>query len=113
MKASELRIGNLVMYSSAISMNEYKINECVEFPERFCPISLTEEWLFKLGFQGMDEYGLYSHPDNELFQVHHAFLDEHWDHIWDAAFTAAPIDHVHQLQNLYFALTGQELTIKP
>ena len=30
----------------------------------------------------------------------------------DRTITSLPIKHVHQLQNLYFALTGNELIIK-
>lgn len=111
MKATELRIGNWVMYSSKIQVNENKIRECVDYPERFAPIKLTEEWLERFGFKlpahtwigdkfHLSEYGEGSkHPNGGVWVVamnkNNAIIAE--------------IQYVHQLQNLYFALTGEEL----
>lgn len=78
------------------------------------PISLTEEWLLKFGFVEIDDDGLWGHPSEELFQLQSKYLEGEgkFNHIWDASYTEAPIEFVHHLQNLYFALTGEELTIK-
>lgn len=69
------------------------------------PIPLTEEWLLKFGFKIRDgEWWI----DNEIFGV--TFDENHEPlHIWDGSFTDSPCKYVHQLQNLYFALTGTEL----
>ena len=69
----------------------------------FKPIPLTEEWLLKFGFTFNKEHGwfngdLFEFKINDLFE-----LD------W---YENAPLKHVHQLQNLYHALTGKELKIK-
>ena len=110
MKAAELRIGNWVMYSSKIKVNENKIRECVDHPDRFAPISLTEEWLERFGIMQNTwfEDGSYMIKEDRGFG---------WEmYVRNAVKTKrisfAYFKHVHQLQNLYFALTGQELTIK-
>jgi hypothetical protein len=85
--------------------------------EPFCeskikPIPLTEEWLIKLGFQydtityyQQDYTGiLIADGDDDEF-------DLFFGSIKNRIFVG--IKYVHQLQNLYFALTDKELTIKP
>src|SRR5690606_23732350 len=69
-------------------------------------IPLTEQWLIDLGLKRMpeSEYTLdsYDLAGFKLWMNKGKFLFN--DKI--------NIDYVHQLQNLYFALTGEELTIK-
>lgn len=77
------------------------------------PIPLTEEWLVKFGFvchsdgychfptKGISFNDYKSNMIN-LCVGKHCQEGEYLPHT----------KHVHQLQNLYFALTGQELTIK-
>ena len=96
MKASELRIGNWVMYSSKIQVNENKIRECVDHPDRFAPIPLNEEWLIKFRWNPPKDIGVsFSLTTDEIHFVAGNYYKK--------------IEYVHQLQNLYFALTGQEL----
>jgi hypothetical protein len=92
LKANELRLGNLVYYK----------NQIVEVPRIDCntdnvydAISLTEEWLniFVL------DKKWYMWGDNKFF-----FRDND-----PSDFYIVDCKYVHQLQNLYFALTGQEL----
>jgi hypothetical protein len=134
MKAEELRIGNLIMLENdllpetkgeiykvagfqsrfdlsfpdstgVIFLDHIKsIRTYNQFDEFVIPIPLTEEWLLKLGFDP-EEDG-YVHPEEPLF-----IIDSDLSHIWDASYTGAKIDNIHQLQNLFFALTGNELTI--
>ena len=112
MKASELRIGNWV--KSLTHGIEYKIDFIFESPmmNEIQPIPLTEEWLLKFGFKKegqlyvKDFFGDYIGVDADDFSVGtYAF----------GRIAHAPqptLMNVHQLQNLYFALTGEELTIK-
>ena len=96
MKANELRIGNWVMYSSKIQVNENKIRECVDHPDRFAPIFLTEEWLERFNWNPPKDIGVsFSLTTDEIHFVAGNYYKK--------------IEHVHQLQNLYFALTGEEL----
>lgn len=74
----------------------------------FCPISITEEWLLKFGFiiQGKriskDWFYLWSDKQKIFF----ALAEMH-----EVTGTYLVVESVHQLQNLYFALTGKELNI--
>ena len=124
MKAEELRIGNWVMYSSKIQVNENKIRECVDHPDRFEPIPLTEEWLVKFGFEKVeydsDKHGYGVEYILEVYGIG-GFILEYQDDfsivilgVVEELGIAPNIDlfkHVHQLQNLYIALTGEELTL--
>ena len=105
MKANELRIGNYVMYSSLIQVNGYKIAECEEYPTRFAPIPLTREWLIKFKFEELEK-------DCRTFFKKGKFkveLSNGGNVYYNRNIF---ISSVHQLQNLYFALTGEELTFK-
>jgi hypothetical protein len=115
MKANELRIGNYVK-SNDVNMAPYFIvtasflkqneNEMSWFID---PIKLTEEWLLKLGFKYNDNIGLYQNGgfdvDIEDDVYCHFYMNDYGD--WYKY-----IEYVHQLQNLYFALTGEELTVE-
>ena len=105
MKASELRIGNLIQIDIPNSYVESVTWEIIRDLEQdpqedsFKPISLTEEWLKKFGFKydvDTDCYHYYNFILNKLFVM--MDIDIH-----------ICIKYVHQLQNLYFALTGEEL----
>jgi len=120
LKANDIRVGNWV------HTGEFHIKECqgehqveydwFEYANMFKPIPLTTEWLKKFGF-----FAKYKHcnfrwniggfdiqqetdedengnkiPQEEIFYYQYMY----------------EIKWVHQLQNLYFALTGKELTIK-
>lgn len=117
MKANELRIGNIVLFKakqdvvSEISNAGHILCEIGGFGNLdkgyIEPIPLTEEWLVKFGFkQDMDGWKL----KDESYIYDEGFL--HTD-IGDAyRVSIVPIKYVHQLQNLYFALTGEELIVK-
>ena len=124
MKANELRIGNFV---KSTTMNY----ECVvygilndrlvavtypsgvtasEYPEQLAPVQLTEDLLLRAGFENSKrtdkcfEKGtnvIVSTADDKFRFVMGNFV---------AQLVLREIEYVHQLQNLYFALTGEELT---
>jgi hypothetical protein len=121
MKVNELRIGNLVysrgcnneqIESTIISL--VKAGELIAMCEnRFIadkPIPLTEEWLDKFGFEYDD---IFEYVDFEA-TYSKELLDGEFLNIRIPSFTTLDIygielKYVHQLQNLYFALTGEEL----
>jgi hypothetical protein len=95
----------------SINLEDEDRNTYGQFEEFIQPIPLTEEWLLKCGFVPLDDDGRWGSKEEELFEVQDMYLSENgYAHVWDTAFTDAPVKHVHQLQNLYFALTGKELT---
>jgi len=73
------------------------------------PIPLTEEWLLKFGFEK---------NDNNQFILMEGSVDILFNkdlNGWTCDginFSINMTEHVHQLQNLYFALTGEELKLK-
>ena len=112
MKASELRIGNFIYCGD----EETKI-----YPEDFemiddCffewnPIPLTEEWLLKFGFEQLTpKYYVLNIDENISFAYYYTYSGG----VWHFEFEGIPIkiEYINQLQNIYFALTGNELNIK-
>jgi hypothetical protein len=117
MKANELRIGNLLLCRGAVS-EVLEVYECHiktkkedKIPMRIVQgIPLTEEWLLRFGFECRSttkQMGLV------LFTKRGKALVYRESYISFFGVTIeTPIIHVHQLQNLYFALTSEELTLK-
>lgn len=137
MRVNELRIGNWI---NAYHGNVMVAGLNQNYPEIFTtpnligvthgaiysPIPLTEEWLIKFGFEqgalgswkkSITLFGnlrelsfggdyLYLREGKEVFGSGEDDLCVLWNKDVVKQF------HVHQLQNLYFALTGEELTIK-
>lgn len=117
MEVKDLRIGN---YISPLGIGVTKVEGfCIwdnliqssDFAERgiedFEPIQLNEEWLLKFGFK-------YNNPTYEWYDKSAVFFIQvnylGFDLI--AKFhnqVIREIKYVHELQNLYFALTGKEL----
>lgn len=114
------------------SIDWYAIGEsCLEL-DKIKPIPLTEEWLLKFGFYKLWHLSAYEYTlrideanlDIEVrqgfqgninrFRVNLSVDGEQYaeapQSINDAWLTH--IQYVHQLQNLYFSLTGTELEIK-
>jgi hypothetical protein len=115
MKANELRIGNWVQFRHTekpvrITLGDFVREYNDEHLEDYEPIPLTEEWLIKFGFD-FDGYCSYWKSEIELTKD---TMDEHFQSFNNvgSGLCQKEIKYVHQLQNLYFALTGEELTIK-
>ena len=72
------------------------------------PIPLTEEWLLKFGFENCGYY--YNKNDIRIYFVHEREF-EGFVFEYGMAESFCKIRFVHNLQNLYFALTGEELTL--
>ena len=75
--------------------------------EDLIPIPLSEEWLIRAGFEKYSdkEFYIYTSKENEV-----RFYKSDSD--WNLAYFITETRYVHQLQNLYFWLTGEELTFK-
>jgi len=134
MKSSDLRIGNFILSKDMpVQIEEIKpetIRYCFgEFPISYIePIPLTEEWLLKFGFELYD-YEPSEEEGDFIFKDYKKSLDgktfyyticecpyNEWHFgiklTWAEQALLSRIKYVHQLQNLYFALTGEELEIK-
>ena len=135
MEPTELRIGNFIQYNSPDHSICFDLVVGINYSDDFhvhmvelhgrtpiningiSPIPITPEWLERLGFEkrispkGHENWVMYSqhHFAFVLREItpfigftYHSYGTDH----------SLQIDHVHQLQNLYHALTGQELTVK-
>ena len=115
MEARELRIGNFVEYGNDIEQITIHHLFGVLNGDDVQPIPLTEKWLLNLGFEFNEFHKNYK---VKVDYYHHSikFYQNEWvysNDISDAScHTITSIQYVHQLQNIYFALTGEELTIK-
>jgi len=120
MKATELRIGNLVRrvktgeIMTVLAVDISTINQGGLAVEG---IPLTEERLLKLGYFYTNENGQKSYWHGELpyFQLRNN--GDSWS-LWyeeqgdiEVLISKEDINFVHTLQNIFFALTGEELTI--
>jgi hypothetical protein len=100
MKANELRIGNWYDDNGVQKqVTPSTIEEVWNAERSWCkPISLTEKWLVKFRLMSIKtELGFWNNGDAIYFSYGFEKSIE--------------LKYVHQLQNLYFALTGEELTI--
>lgn len=110
MKANELRIGNYVksdeieLTKVTASLLHHMISLKGLLSGFVEPISLTEEWLVKFGFEKRkDSNILWDKSDLfSLFTIADKIKYKAQNH-------TLHVMYVHQLQNLYYALTGQEL----
>lgn len=113
MKAEELIIGKWYRNSEEdFLMTKEALRNILDFSDTnndVYGIPLTEEWLVKFGFEKREDdfykYPLcidfiYSNLSVLIYDGRNYFVDSH-----------DKIKYVHQLQNLYFALTGEELSI--
>lgn len=122
MKAEELRIGNWV-FNKAHERKQLK--EVYADCSVYDAIELTEEWLIKFGFE-IDNNLRESETDmpnwsvkaEDGFGVRYLGGMGKWLvnlYNWDRQHQLTlygNVKYIHQLQNLYFSLTGEELEIK-
>ena len=124
-KANEVRVGNLVYCDNVIIPAGLTVFELLFSGKKVLePIPLTEEWMLKFGFERVSEkwfcfkdrfyllahsHTIY-HPVESKYEL--KFLDLYLKSDGVQHAMIGSIKYVHQLQNLYFALTGEELTIK-
>lgn len=117
MRASELRLGNYV-YDNLGGLLKIKGISTESDLRHIKPIPLTEEILLKCGFVKDEEYdegGLidFRYELNLLNKSISFTSNWNTEDCFYVNLTQCGVDvfYLHQLQNLYFALTGEELTI--
>jgi hypothetical protein len=122
MKANELRIGNLYDNNGNYFVVTPSTIESVFENERvWCkPIPLTEEMLFNCGFsKNVGHYIVFGrYKDKTLEVAYNNDTNETQYYVYvrgllDNEFVQLRHDlkYLHELQNLYFAITGNELSV--
>ena len=114
MEAKDLRIGNYVSVDecSTWAITELDIVAVCTFKGSHKPIPLTEEWLKRFGYYTSNgPWGTIAvRGDGRKTTYQLDRYGEYWTH--DREGYRVDLKYVHQLQNLYFALTNTELEIK-
>jgi len=137
MKAQELRIGNWIRktgnegtilngFVTGLEKNKIdsNLNDDFLMDDNFEGIPLTEEWLLKLGFNSTYAKDCFQIALGEL-SLHFIYVtlmndgdniltigDQYSTNKHLTVFIRPLAQYVHQLQNLFFALTGEELELK-
>lgn len=140
MKASELRIGNYVTIDNSdgwpkmkgiplivtgIRLANDKVfptstgnvslqggkKEFSQFDEFIQPIPLTEEWLLMFGFELQVRGTIKDYLKFNSYGVSEVLLSSINGTEWTTYGVRYKIKYVHQFQNLYYALTGEELIV--
>jgi hypothetical protein len=117
MKKQDLRIGNYISdinanksFYAEVKKLEYSSCTYGWFSSRYAdlkPIPLTEEWLLSLGFDKKGNKG----KIQIILKGKLGYFDGRtYFNSW--AILEHQPTYVHELQNLYYALTGEELKIK-
>src|SRR5690606_20711074 len=119
MKAIELRMGNIALNSSneAVTVREISNTLVKTTPDdihlisELKPIPLTEEILLKCGFEKHGNF--YYIKSFKSIYISRPWLEA--NHLLLKTLGGeciSKVKHLHQLQNLYFALCGEELEVK-
>ena len=107
-KANELRIGNFIQNNKGSNFfvnPNHLIVMMMDVNHNYNPIPLTEQWLLKFGFEVYE----FDNGQPNQYRLLDRILVIRDNKIVDYG-SSVVLDYVHQLQNLYFALTGKELT---
>lgn len=81
-----------------------------QFMHHLSPIPLTEEWLERLGFEKQMAW-TWAIEINGGRKLVYYVGEKGWS-IGNKEYSDHECRYVHELQNLYFVLTGKELTLK-
>lgn len=119
MDARELRVGNLVdsEYDGIVPVSVKLLERIIDEVEGVSPIPLTEEWLERFGFErgASETMSAYYHKKVGIDDLCLRFMRQTPSIYFckgnEENSSYEPKYYVHQLQNLYFALTGKELPI--
>jgi hypothetical protein len=127
MKSTQFRIGNLVSWKDSGKEFEITLQSLYEGANLdWKPLPITEEWLLRFGFKeveisngdffltiqkdkggGIGEYQIWVDLgiENETNEITISL-------VCDSQWLITKNKYIHQLQNLYFALTQKELKFK-
>ena len=124
--ANELRIGNLV-FEPECEPHYFPVEEIRKYigyelwvyyrhgsiktksPE---PIPLTEEWLVRFGFDKSERRTDWDYKLPISGINLYSRFNKEWYFELDGIYLGSKPKYVHQLQNLYCSLTGEELTLR-
>lgn len=123
MEAKNFRIGNFISDTNAsdsffAKVKKLDLSRCYygQFHSAYTdikPIKITEDWLNKFGFErtpfGRKFNDFYLEASSRVVKTDELYGFK-YEHVPEEKYIN--LDYVHQLQNLFFALTGKELELK-
>jgi hypothetical protein len=121
MKSTDLRIGNLIEYHVFDELDNPQSQwvenlvdlddlEAIDGSENYRPMEITKDILNRFGFEADGPGWYWLNEENRLTTVGFAYGMD--NNIFEFEGLEITMQYVHQLQNLYFALTGKELENK-
>ena len=115
-------IGYSTKIGQRMFLGEEEVHPMTEYTDYVIPIELTKEWLIKFGFTEGNKCYKNAYSLEVLktdFYLRPSYQDEfYWgfnisDEKLDCELNdVKPLKYVHELQNLFFAITGTELELK-
>ena len=97
-----------------------EVHPMTEYTDYTEPIELTPDWMEKLGFEKTDDYGdqVYYEPKDRKNRNFYICFDHDdisfglvvFGNCTNLIYDDINLQYVHQFQNLYYALTGVELS---
>lgn len=124
--SKELRIGNwvykqwnkMLKQSDSERSQPHQIDKVIlQHSKMFDPIPINENMLLKCGFEKHAPNGMSMHDisvllrnENGHIEVYQSIFNE--EYIVTTTISFPHVRHLHQLQNLYFSLKGEELNIE-
>lgn len=118
-KSNELRVGNWIFIDNgekpkyAYQVTAHDIEEIEGNGEDCFPIPLTEEKLLKSGFIQIEDEEMNSGWYRKTSTNSDNFIIWNFDGVLTLnGYSDAPLLYLHQLQNLYYAITGNELNFQ-
>jgi len=108
-KSSDIRIGNWILSPDGKPMQVYAeiFLDIEDVGIEFNPIELTPEWLLKYGVKSDD--GSWEYQINVGAIKWYFRWNVEWYSELGGIYMGSHIKYVHQLQNLYYSLTENEL----
>lgn len=121
MRVTELRIGNKILLGSTVVDvvevwdNGLRVTNsgtgCGYTYDQFSPIILTEKWFEKFGFEFEEIKQMSGETLAKAYLLNDFRIITNDLKSFRTPFSSNKIEYVHQLQNLYFCLVGDELKL--
>lgn len=114
MEAKNLRLHNWVLCNGLRTTVNIPLLKAVfenNIQETVEPLPLTEEWLNKFGFVEESENDFTLRQSPMVFTIHRNLITKQFMCRMEINYSFL-VETVHELQNLFFAITKQELEIK-